>query len=362
MKKFDIVYVVSNLKKVGPTNQTLNIIKAAKEKYNVGIITLFEEDKDDTMIELYKNENIEIISCLKIDGFVQAILKGKRKLLKELKKISFKCIHSYGILPDYLSSVVCKKKKKIHIITLRNFPKEDILTRMNFLKGHYALHIHLKTLKKCNYLISCSESIKTKMEKTYKWAKVTAIQNGVDVERFSFNNIVQNNEKVFLCASSIIKRKRIDETIEGFIKSKHFQNSKLQIIGDGELLSTIKEKYKIPNIEFIGKVQNIEDYYKKADVFLSSSESEGLPNSLIESISMGLIPVVSNIPQHLEVLNKLNFKSYHYELGNIDDLVKSLNDIEFNVDKRLIRSEIINSDFNSKINGKRYLEYYERII
>ena len=56
MKKYKIAYVLSDLKMVGPTNQTFNIINNSKYKNECVVITLFDEPND-TMIEKYSSYN-----------------------------------------------------------------------------------------------------------------------------------------------------------------------------------------------------------------------------------------------------------------------------------------------------------------
>ena len=51
---YDIIYICSTLKRVGPTNQTLNIIKYSPYKEKSAVITIFKEVDKDTMINDYK--------------------------------------------------------------------------------------------------------------------------------------------------------------------------------------------------------------------------------------------------------------------------------------------------------------------
>lgn len=58
------------------------------------------------------------------------------------------------------------------------------------------------------------------------------------------------------------------------------------IAGDGELRSILEKKAKKmhANIEFLGKVENIKELYKKAKILCLCSFVEGLPTVLIESL------------------------------------------------------------------------------
>ena len=366
MKEIRIAYVVSDLKRVGPSNQTLNIIKNSKYKNKSIVVTLFSEDTNDTMIDDYKKNNIKII-CLNLNRLT-FIINGQKKLAKVLNLNDINIVHSYGIKPDCICNKVCKKAKITHVITLRNYPKEDILTRMNFIKGKIALHSHLKALLDCENVICCSKTIYEKMSNDYPKKQFSYIQNGVDIDKFkkiSFQEKkelrkkyhMDNNKKIFISTGSFIPRKRIEETIMGFLKSNN-NNSILLLLGNGILFKELKEKYKEKNnIIFFGKSHTVEELLQLSDCFISSSESEGLPNGVIEAISCNLPVILSNIPQHIEILDELKNAGISYNLGDIDDLAKSINK-----EKELISDvNIINSPFTMSNMSQKYVNFYIKV-
>lgn len=368
--KYKIAYVLSDLKRVGPSNQTLNIIDNSKYKNNSIVITLFDEPKD-TMIDEYIEKNINVISLkLNRTGF---LLNGEKKLSNLLNKYQVKLIHSYGIKADNISQKVANKLNIIHIITLRNYPKEDILTRMNFIKGRIALFEHLRVLLNCNNVICCSKTICEKMQKDYPMQKFSYIQNGVDIKKYrnmSESEITKLKEKndlskynrIFVSIGSFIKRKRIDETINIFL-NLHTKNDCILLLGSGELEEEIKSKYKAENIIFLGKCNNVADYLNCADYLISSSESEGLPNAVIESIACNTPVILSDIDQHKEIFNEIGDVGIYYKLGNVEDCVEKIKKID--KEKYLYYKEncnnIHNSVFTMKNMSQKYVEYYEKV-
>lgn len=360
-----IAYVVSDLKRVGPTNQTLNIINNSIYKKNSIVITLFKETED-TMIEEYIKNGIKII-CLNLNR-TTFILTGQEKLIKVLQKNKINIMHSYGVKPDCLCNKVSKKIKLTHIITLRNYPKEDILTRMNFINGRIALHNHLKALLNCDNVVCCSKTICDKMSKDYPNKKFTYIQNGVNTEKFKKIDLeeklllrnkykIDKDKIVFISTGSFIPRKRIEETIKGFLKA-NLENSILLLLGDGQLFIELKNKYsKNDNIIFYGKCSNVLEMLQLSDIFISSSESEGLPNGVIEAIACGIPVILSNIPQHKEILKELKNAGKCYILGNTNELgdaVKNIKSLVSNID-------INNSPFTMNNMSNKYVQYYTNV-
>jgi glycosyltransferase involved in cell wall biosynthesis len=71
---------------------------------------------------------------------------------------------------------------------------------------------------------------------------------------------------------------------------------KLVIYGDGEckdrLEDMIREKNLADRIALPGSVSNVADKIYKARIFVLTSNTEGMPNSIIEALALGL-PVIS---------------------------------------------------------------------
>ena len=56
------------------------------------------------------------------------------------------------------------------------------------------------------------------------------------------------------------------------------------------------------HVEFTGHIGNISSYLERADIYVSSSYSEGMPVSLLEAMAWQLPVVASNIPGNTSVV------------------------------------------------------------
>ena len=80
---------------------------------------------------------------------------------------------------------------------------------------------------------------------------------------------------------------------------------KLLVLGSGsqkKSLQSLSEKLGLKNLEFLGSVSDIQNYYKKAKIIVSSSRFEGLGNALIESAFFDCIRVATPTVGALELL------------------------------------------------------------
>ena len=93
-----------------------------------------------------------------------------------------------------------------------------------------------------------------------------------------------------------------------------------------------------------------------SDVFVSSSESEGLPNGVLEALASGIPVMLSNIPQHLEILEEVNNVGNTYSLGEIEELTRLMeSNLEF-------EGDLQKSKLTMEKMGKLYLKTYEKIL
>ena len=364
-----ILYLLADLRSVGPTRQTLNIIKYSGVKDSCLVLTLFDEPQA-TLIDSYRAAGIKV-ECLH--------LNRRTFVFNAVKKIADFCttndidvIHSYGVKPDIASHFAAKRAKVKHIITLRNFPNEDLTGRMSPWIGRIVAQFHLYALKRCEFLIACSKTIALKMTNAYG-VDITPIQNGVDTTLFTnaSNDFklafceefgIREDTKIFICTNSFIPRKHNDEIAEAFVAAA-IENAKLFFLGDGPLLESMKKRFSgNAGIHFMGKRSDVTRFLQNADVFISASDSEGLPNAVLEAIACGCLTLLSDIPQHKEILEILPNCGKTFALHDVETVSRLI--------RLLFSSEICSTEISTAIMssaltmqnmGRKYNEYYGRL-
>jgi glycosyltransferase involved in cell wall biosynthesis len=137
--------------------------------------------------------------------------------------------------------------------------------------------------------------------------RVYAIPNGIDIPEDRSpepgNGIVR-----FLSMGRLDAEKAVDQTIRAFAALPADSPARLTILGDGpcrpelEALSRLLGQEK--RIVFAGAVSDVTPYLRDADVYLSTSVSEGMSNALLEAMSHAVMPVVSRVSGVADVLEE----------------------------------------------------------
>lgn len=139
------------------------------------------------------------------------------------------------------------------------------------------------------------------------------IPNGIDLKRFSFNveKRCQMRKELGISESTFvvghIGRISMPQNhkflVELFAKyHKENPNSKLLLVGDGELFEEVKQQCVqlgiCDAVIMTGSKINTEDYYQMMDVFVFPSLWEGLPVSVVEAQTSGLNCLISDVITH----------------------------------------------------------------
>ena len=172
---------------------------------------------------------------------------------------------------------------------------------------------------------------------------------------------------IIIYTGQFIKRKNVDFALEAF--SYGFNDNDglfFVLLGDGPELNRLKTRYSsFDNIQFVGQKTNVQEYLHASDVFLSASKSEGLPNSVLEAISCGLPVLLSDIPQHKEILDGGGKCGYSFPLDDCRHLAHLMKKLISNDDIDALSKaarKTAECYFSSMAMCKNYQDVYLGII
>jgi glycosyltransferase involved in cell wall biosynthesis len=124
--------------------------------------------------------------------------------------------------------------------------------------------------------------------------KKNTVPVGIDVDLFKRKDSARiSGEQIHVgLVARLSPEKNIKYAIDLLAKNK---SVKLSIVGGGPLKAAMFKYLKdnsINNIELVGHVENVADYYNNFDAFILTSKMEGTPISILEAMSFGL-PIFS---------------------------------------------------------------------
>jgi len=204
-----------------------------------------------------------------------------------------------------------------------------------------AMGILIKRLiKYSDRIISISDPTSNSLKRNYgvEENKIFTVPSSIHFEsisrRFALKPL-EYRQYDFVFVGRLAKIKRIDDLINAIsIVKKHKKNIKGAIIGDGPLREVFREQIDRlglnENVILMGFTEEDKKYEILNDsrIFILPSEREGFSLSTLEAMAVGCVPIVAK-PKYDEVFGvahfvKNNINGIYYEVGNIEQLAKSI--------------------------------------
>ena len=200
-----------------------------------------------------------------------------------------------------------------------------------------------RVFKNAKKVICLSQSHKSYVSKYYgiDINHIEVVPNGINECYFVKSVKKKNKNLLLLFVGRLVKQKNPVRLIEAFRLIDN-RNILLNVVGNGEdklIIKNLISKYKLNNVKILGKKTGKEllNYYKKSDIFILTSDYEGLPLVLLEAMASGCAIVASKIRGVEELV------------GNFSLLTSPLTAIEFSKNiKKLIENEKLRIHFANK--------------
>lgn len=283
-----ILFVIAALRN-GGAERVLSAISSGFAKQNEVHIAVLEED-----LGYYKFPSEVIFHYLKI--------YGKSKILNKFRKISALRSCFKNIAPDVIISFIDWTNVAC---VAANFG----LGFKHIASEHHE-NGHLKALK-------------FRFIRDFAYRNVDGLsvltQNDIDYYKFVKNRVILHNP-FFLKDSKGLAKENIIlsvgrlEFVKGYdlylkalakIDKEILEGWEIKIAGEGSAgaeLKNLADELGL-NIKFLGHIEEIEPYYERSKIFVSSSRSEGLSNVLIEAANFDCARLSSDTVGGKELIN-----------------------------------------------------------
>ncbi len=316
-----VLHVINNLGSGGAESMLLNFAKHVNGNANSNVIIdilLLTDDKISYFIS--KNVNIYVLSSSSARwSFFKFI-----KLCRFIRDGKYDIVHSH-LFPTQYYIGFCKLflPKKVKIVTTEH---NTTNTRRKFFITRF---IDRKIYNLYDYIFFISDGVKKHFNKDYTTVKIPqkVIYNGIPLIKFKSKGSHNSDDKIKLIMVGSFSNQKDHETL---IKALSLlpDSYTLSLIGEGKNLDKIKKMVEGLNMAkrvfFKGFVNNVEECYRKHDIFILSSHWEGFGLVVVEAMASGLPVIASDVAGLKEVVKGAGLL---FTQGNHTELVKHIKKI-----------------------------------
>jgi glycosyltransferase involved in cell wall biosynthesis len=291
---------LSKWKKNGHFDREIFYYKNLYKKYNIKTTFIsYGLNSEKKLISQYHYLNIiPIYEKLKFSNFF--IIRFIKSFFlyfyinKDLKNIDIiKSNQLWGTWTLFLFKFFTKKKILIRC-------GYELNQNLEYEKDKFFLKIFSKLCSFIIYQVSdhiivTTLDIKNYIEKTFRVKKkITIIPNYIDVLKFKPTNIKQYNNKILF-----VGRNSREKNISFLLNAIKNLPISLDILGSGftrKNLIALKKKYNI-SINYLRPTPNekMPNVYNKYKLYISTSDYEGNPKSILEAMACGCIVIARNV-------------------------------------------------------------------
>lgn len=209
------------------------------------------------------------------------------KLIKLLRTQKPVCALSFITSANIWAGITCSLTRVPYIVSERTSPDRSV-NSFNYLHKHLALNLY----KRSAAVVVSAKGVADCLlkDKDFKALNnIERITNAVTIFQSPSDQKV-HHRRFILGVGRLAYVKGFDILIEAYAKSG-LNDIDLIIIGDGEERANLvcqifnlglKEQVLLP-----GTRNNLQDYYRQAEMFVLPSRNEGYPNALVEAMSFG---------------------------------------------------------------------------
>lgn len=359
---YNVLIITSGVTAGGVDTLILNTLSVMdRNKFHIDIM-IFDDSKDDWAFK-FKKYGCNII---KVDrARKQGVYKAIKKYRTIIKQGKYDIVHSHIGFGSVLPVIACVGLKNSRIITHAHFDNFEAgkLTQM---LGHILFNIFPCKKLACSYGAGLA---------LYgKYSKFLFVKNGIDSEKFAYNENTRNQirEELGITSDTFVvgtvgrmqyqKNHEFLINIFNDIKSKN-PNSKLFLVGDGELHEKIQkqvDEFGLHNdVIFLGIRNDVDRILQGLDVFIMPTRFEGLSLALLEVECAGLPCLTTDVvPKEAKVTSNFHFLS-------LNDTPQQWADIALkykNSERSNGLKKIEKCGFDKVSAAKAWFEIYENLI
>lgn len=365
------IYVITHANTSGPVNQALNILMGMKMNGSVEdtLVTIDYDPQKNTWLNRFHEAGINTYE-MNVKNQKQ-IVKCVNLLRKYIINNSIDVVHCAGLRANLICYLAVGGK--VPIISTQRSSVSDIAEKLPCYIRPAVKMFFVSLIKRIDCLVACSKSLQQTffVENTIH---TECVQNGVNTDFFSPVSIKRKEEirrilnmkniTTFLILGSLRDRKNNALLIKAIKNLAPNFAGQFVFVGNGPEEKRLKEMAEgYSNIIFAGLTDKPIDYLQASDFLISCSLAEGLPNTVLEAISCGVVPILSDIEPHLELVQNTCIE-HVFKRNSVEDLLNKLYDTrKVDISKESYEArQIAVNNFGITTLASNYEQIYKKII
>jgi glycosyltransferase involved in cell wall biosynthesis len=290
------------------------------------------------------------------------------RLCAAMKKLGIDAIHSHGYKPDVYGGAAA------HLMRLPALSTCHLWTRATRALRAYA-KLDALALRSFDNVIAVSKPIFDDLRAAgIGKDRVSLIPNGICADNFaagspSFRSRSDANAIVFGAACRQVGAKGIDLLLHAVVEvTARVPPARFLVAGDGPMLEEYRNLAQnlgiARKVEFLGRCNNMPDFYASLDAFVLPSLDEGLPIALLEAMAATL-PVIATSVGSVDQVIRNRHNGFLIPPGDIPALVNAMVALASDRELRLRLGEAARSEVllrhTDKQMAQRYADLYQAV-
>jgi L-malate glycosyltransferase len=362
-KRINIMHLVLSLE-VGGLEKVVvdSVLGLDKIMFNVEVCCFDDLGK---LADCLTQYNITVTLLRKNQVHYDYLYPIKLSKLLKAKNIHVLHMHSGTFFHGTQAGILARTPAMIYTDHGRHLVDPKILLYMDRFSGIFASKIIAVSKELETYLI---DVVKLPAYKT------TTIINGINTDTFRYKEKsltllkelnIPVNYKIIGTVGRLAEVKDQSTMINSLIKVREkLPDTMLLLIGDGPLRSELQRlvanKGLNNNVRFLGNRVDVPDLLNLLDVFLLTSLSEGTSISLLEAMSSGIAPIVTNVGGNPSLVDD-NIHGILISPQNVAELAENLIELLQNDEKRKIYGENASLRVREKFSLAKMVKEYEKL-
>lgn len=339
----------------GAEKDAVLLANSLVEKHRVYLLVYYGDRIDTRLLRLLNNEKVELI---KLHG---SLFSRLEQMCRLFRKKNIDILFSMLLLPNFAGGIlgrICGVKFPIGGIKSAQLDKSKVLLN-RLLQNHVNKQTIYNNYRGFNFY----------SKKGFNPKRAMVIPNSL--EKIPEPILRDKSEPATILSVGRFHAAKDYLTALKAVKLLKEKGVKFQyvLIGYGDLESEIRkwisELELEAQIQVIINPENLDEYYRKADMFLMSSIFEGLPNAVLEAMSYSL-PVVATRVGDLEILVLKENAGF---LCEPKDSVAMAEYLEVLIENYGLRTQmgqkaykIVKKEYSPSVSGARYLELIDSLL